>query len=79
MEFTVYKKTDGYPVSLDEFVEVAKENGLMGCDLDKFMLTDSGTLVLADDCGNYMQIPREGKYLIDICLETQGTIVKIVY
>lgn len=79
MEFTVYKKSDGYPVSLDEFVDVAEENGLVGCDMGEFMLTESGTLVFADDCGNYMQIPREGKYIIDICIETQGTIVKIVY
>lgn len=79
MEFTVYKKSDGHPVSLDEFVDFAEENGLMGCDLEEFMLTESGTLVLADDCGNYMQIPKEGKYIIDICIETQDTIVKIVY
>lgn len=79
MEFTVYKKSDGHPVSLDEFVGVAETNGLVGGDLEEFMLTENGTLVLADDCGNYLPIAKEGKYIIDICLETQGTIVKVVY
>lgn len=51
----------------------------MSADLSEFMLTENGILVLSDDCGNYMQIPKERKYIIDICLETQGSILKIVY
>lgn len=79
MEFTIYKKSDGYPVNLDEFVDVAEQHGLMYADLGEFMLTENGTLVLSDNCGNYMPIMKEGKYIIDICLEAQGTIVKILY
>lgn len=79
MKFTIYKKSDGFPVLLDEFVDLAEKNGLLSADLSEFMLTENGILVLSDDCGNYMQIPKERKYIIDICLETQGSILKIVY
>ena len=79
MEFTIYKKSDGYPVKIEEFVDVAEKHGLMSSDLGEFMLTENGTLVLSDKCGNYMPILKEGKFIIDICLEIQGTIVKILY
>ena len=51
----------------------------MWMDIGEFMFTESGTLILSDDCGNIGPIPKEGKYIIDICIDGQGTIVKIDY
>lgn len=76
MEFTIYRKVDGYPVTLNDFNE-AQKKGLI--DLGEFMISENGMLLLSDNYGNYFPIQKEGKYIIDICIETQGTIVKIVY
>lgn len=79
MEFTVYRKFDGYPANLDDFVDTTKETCFSSMDLCEFLITESGKLILSDDRGNYMPVLKEGKYIIDICLEKQGTIVKVNY
>lgn len=79
MEFTIYRKSDGYPVRLSDFAETAAQNGLQKDYLHEFMLSENGVLVLTDTDKHYMTIPKEGKYLIEICLPNQGTLVKILY
>ena len=79
MTFTVFHKLSGKEVEPQDLYGVAEEIGLMWMDIGEFMFTESGTLILSDDCGNIGPIPKEGKYIIDICIDGQGTIVKIDY
>lgn len=68
MTFKVYDKRNMHPADMDQFMDEAKNHGLNTDGLVKFMLTEYGELVIADNCGNYMEIPAEGKYYIDISI-----------
>ena len=66
MSFQVLDKNTMKEVSLDDFVELARNNGLMEFDLDGFALQEDGTLLLCDECGRFTYIPREEKYIIRV-------------
>lgn len=49
-------ETGRYP-DMDDVVLEEWAHGLMHCDLDGFAMTESGGLLLLDDCGNYAFCP----------------------
>ncbi len=57
--FEVMEKDGTYPnltkIALEE--EWAKH--LVYCDIDEFAITESGTLILLDDCGNVAYPPQD--------------------
>lgn len=66
MNFLVLNKKTMKEVSLDNFTEFARNNGLMEYDLDGFALQEDGTLLLCDECGKFTYVPREEKYIIRV-------------
>lgn len=66
MNFRVLDKKTMKEVSLDDFVELADNAGLMAFDLDGFALQEDGTLLLCDECGRFTYVPREEKYIIRV-------------
>lgn len=66
MNFRVLDKNTMKEVSLDDFVELADNAGLMTFDLDGFALQEDGTLLLCDECGRFTYVPREEKYIIRV-------------
>lgn len=66
MNFLVLYKKTMKEVSLDNFTEFARNNGLMEYDLDGFALQEDGTLLLCDECGKFTYLPRERKYIIRV-------------
>lgn len=59
MKFRVIDTSTGKEVSAEKIESIAKENGLMGMDIDQFYIGEDGQLVLADDCGNIAQCNME--------------------
>jgi len=53
MTFTVIDKETGREVSERVITEIAKNGGLMEFDIDQFAVTEDGSLILLDDCGNF--------------------------
>lgn len=53
-------------VKLDDFMELASSNNLMELDLDGFALTEDNTLLLCGECGRFIYVPRENKYIIRV-------------
>ena len=66
MRFQVLDKNTMKEVSLDDFVELADNAGLMAFDLDGFALHEDGTLILCDECGRFTYVPREDKYIVRV-------------
>lgn len=66
MRFQVLDRKTMKEVSLDDFVELADNAGLMAFDLDGFALQEDGTLLLCDECGKFAYVPREDKYIIRV-------------
>jgi len=52
MTFIVIDKETGREVSDRVIRKIAKNGGLMECDIDQFAVTEDGSLILLDDCGN---------------------------
>lgn len=52
MTFTVIDKETGREVSERVIRQIAKNGGLMEFDIDQFAVTENGSLILLDDCGN---------------------------
>ena len=70
-KFKVIDITTGKEVSSEKIDKIAKENGLIGMDIDQFFIGEDGQLVLVDDCGKiaYCDMQKlgfmpvfEGKY-----------------
>lgn len=57
--------------------ELCKELNLMEYDLNDFILDESGYLFLADNCGNYICIPMDEKYIIR--LNINGSVQDVLY
>ena len=66
MSFQVLDKTTMKEIDLDDFIKLAKNNGLMQFDLEGFALQEDGTLLLCDKCGRFTYVPREEKYIIRV-------------
>lgn len=66
MSFQVLDKTTMGKVDLDDFIKLAKNNGLMQFDLEGFALQEDGTLLLCDKCSRFTYVPREEKYIIRV-------------
>lgn len=57
MEFKVIDKRTGREVSDTVIDEICKNNPqLIPCDIEEFAVTESGQLILIDDCGNVAYI-----------------------
>ena len=52
MTFTVIDKETGREVSEWVIRKIAKNGGLIEFDIDQFAVTEDGSLILLDDCGN---------------------------
>lgn len=58
-------KTDGEP-NLEDIVlneEWAYSSNLIHCDMEGFAITDSGDLIMLDECGNYEFCPQ-GRFTV---------------
>ena len=53
MTFTVIDKETGREVSERVIREIAKNGGLMEFDINQFAVTEDGSIILLDECGNY--------------------------
>ena len=53
MTFTVIDKDTGREVSERVMRKIAKNGGLMEFDIDQFAVTEDGSIVLLDECGNF--------------------------
>lgn len=53
MTFTVIDKDTGREVSEKVISKIAKNGGLMEFDIDQFAVTEDGSIVLLDECGNF--------------------------
>ena len=53
MTFTVIDKDTGKEVSDYVTRQIAKNGGLIECDIDQYAVTESGSIILLDDCGNF--------------------------
>ena len=53
MTFSVIDKDTGREVSEKVISEIAKNSGLMEFDIDQFAVTEDGSIVLLDECGNF--------------------------
>lgn len=62
------RKTGHYPdvgrIALTELWA----RGLIHCDIDEFAITESGALVLIDECGNCAYAP-DGRFEVTLCEE----------
>lgn len=74
---TVYRKEEDVEVTIDDFMDVAKKNGLMEFDLEGLALTDDMTLILCDECGKFACIPEENKYIIYI--KNGDSVIRMEY
>ena len=77
MNFDVLYRDTLKPVNLNDFFELCKEHNLMVYDLSGFMLDESGYLYLSDDCGNYVCLPMDEKYIIRVYIN--GTVYDVLY
>ena len=59
IDVTTGEEADIYEIALRE--EWAK--GLMYCDMNGFGINDDGTLILIDECGNYVYCPS-GRFMV---------------
>ena len=76
MTFDVYY-LDGRLV--DDFEELCKQewaSDLIYCDIDGFVISEDGTLMLLDECGNYAYCP---KGVFKIIYHINGQDVEQVY
>lgn len=53
MTFSVIDKDTGREVSEKIISKIAKNGGLMEFDIDQFAVTEDGSIVLLDECGNF--------------------------
>lgn len=53
MTFTVIDKDTGREVSAQVIRKIANNGGLMGMDIDQFAVTEDGSIILLDECGNF--------------------------
>jgi len=66
-KFTVIDpKTGGYPDLWKIALEEDWAKCLEYCDVDEFAITESGLLILTDDCGNAVYCP-DGRFEIILC------------
>lgn len=58
--FIVIDNQTGEEISDAEVTRIAKEGGLIEADIDCFAITQEGSLILLDDCGNvaYLDMSR---------------------
>ena len=76
MIFTVIdKKTGEYPdiCRIARREKWAKDACLIYCDMEGFLLSEDGYLILADECGHYAYCP-EGRFEIVILDEEGGDL-----
>ncbi len=59
MTFTVIDKKTGKEPTRRVIYNIAKKDGLMIMDIDQFFVGEDGSLVLADDCGNFTYCDTE--------------------
>ena len=69
--FTVIDKETGREVSAEVMQRIAKNGGLMEMDIDEFAITESGSLLLMDDCGNITYCVQDA---FEIRLESEEQI-----
>lgn len=53
MTFTVIDKDTGREVSARVIRKIAKNGDLMEMDIDQFAVTETGDVILLDECGNF--------------------------
>lgn len=58
--FIVIDNQTGEEISDAEVTRIVKEGGLIEADIDCFAITQEGSLILLDDCGNvaYLDMSR---------------------
>lgn len=60
MTFSVIDKQTGDAPDLEKITyEEEWAKGLIYCDMDGFLMREDGTLVLADECGNWTSVPPD--------------------
>lgn len=60
MKFTIIDiKTGEYPDVEKIAIKEEWAKGLVYCDIDSFAITEDGTLILLDDCGNMAYCPAD--------------------
>lgn len=52
MTFEIIDKKTGKPPTQRVITNIAKKYGLLEFDIDEFAVTESGQIILLDDCGN---------------------------
>lgn len=70
IEFSVKYKESGLPVNIEEMAEEEWAKNLIYCDMEGLFIGEDGQLILADECGNFGYVPREGKYLVTFFVGT---------
>lgn len=70
IEFSVKYKETGIPVNIDDIAEEEWAKNLIQCDMEGVFIGEDGQLILADECGNFVYVPREGKYIITVFVGT---------
>ena len=66
--FKVLDFESGREISTDKIVKIAKEYGLMECDIDDFAISSEGQLLLIDDCGKCAYVDTK-KYKVGPFIE----------
>lgn len=78
MTFELYNKDMNKIVSIDKLLKEEWTKSLIYCDIDGFYIGEDGSLILADECGNFAYVPREEKYNIKF-FHSGKEILNIVY
>lgn len=66
--FIVIDNQTGKEISDAEVTRIAKEGGLIECDIDQFAITQDNSIILIDDCGNVAYLDRE-RFSYKLCDE----------
>lgn len=72
--FTVIDKETGREVSAEVIQQIAKNGNLMDMDIEQFAITESGSLLLLDDCGNFTYCVQDA---FEIKVESEDKQIKM--